>query len=327
MRNLTRDFQKYMRDALGLELDLALWKDSKRLPHFLTDQYSFHLTTILELPVLVMEAKGDLARTPALIRKHLLRVMELSNFEVLFLDGQVTAYNRKRLVEQKIPFVIPGNQIYLPMLAIDFREYYRKLKNVISQFSPSTQTVILYILHNFDVQSLTPTKLAEKLDYSPMTLTRVFDEIETLEIATAIHQGRERLLQINSSKKEFWNNAMPYLCNPVKKRMWIHAKNFRWLKLRSGLSALAEYSMLNQPAKEVFALSMKEWRFHRQHEEIVEIPPQDPEATEIEIWSYAPEIFTSNSVVDPFSLFLSLQDESDERVQQAITEMMEKIQW
>ncbi|EFB40206.1 MULTISPECIES: hypothetical protein [Parachlamydia] len=46
---------------------------------------------------------------------------------------------------------------------------------------------------------------------------------------------------------------------------------------------------------------------------------------ELEVWNYDPELFAKDGIVDPFSLYLSLQESKDERVEGALEEMMEKI--
>ena len=49
---------------------------------------------------------------------------------------------------------------------------------------------------------------------------------------------------------------------------------------------------------------------------------------ELEIWHYIPSLLNDkNEVVDTLSLFLSLREEPDERVQVALKELMEKFQW
>ena len=38
----------------------------------------------------------------------------------------MASYERKRLIEQKVPSIVPGNQLYLPDLGLDLREYFRR---------------------------------------------------------------------------------------------------------------------------------------------------------------------------------------------------------
>jgi hypothetical protein len=75
------------------------------------------------------------------------------------------------------------------------------------------------------------------------------------------------------------------------------------------------------------ALSREDWKAIRQKHKIVEVPAQDPDASEVEVWWYPPALFAEDGFVDRLSLFLSLKDERDERTEAALQEMMEKLKW
>ena len=47
----------------------------------------------------------------------------------------------------------------------------------------------------------------------------------------------------------------------------------------------------------------------------------------MQLWNYAPNLFARDDTVDKFSLYLSLKDNEDERIQSALEEMMESIEW
>ena len=47
----------------------------------------------------------------------------------------------------------------------------------------------------------------------------------------------------------------------------------------------------------------------------------------LQIWCYDPKILEVDGCVDPFSLYLSFQNENDERIEMALEEMMEKYSW
>jgi len=48
---------------------------------------------------------------------------------------------------------------------------------------------------------------------------------------------------------------------------------------------------------------------------------------ELEVWSYSPGLFANGKIVDPFSLYLSLRDIKDERIESAMEKMMESVEW
>jgi hypothetical protein len=50
-------------------------------------------------------------------------------------------------------------------------------------------------------------------------------------------------------------------------------------------------------------------------------------AVEVELWSYPPRAVAEGPVVDRLSLFLSLNGTSDERVESALDELLEEMEW
>jgi hypothetical protein len=47
----------------------------------------------------------------------------------------------------------------------------------------------------------------------------------------------------------------------------------------------------------------------------------------VEVWSYDPKRFAKEGFVDTFSLYLNLRNDQDERIEAALEEMMEKVEW
>jgi len=76
-----------------------------------------------------------------------------------------------------------------------------------------------------------------------------------------------------------------------------------------------------------YALSREDWKALRQRHKSIEVPAQDPDASEVEVWSYPPVLFAEDGIVDPLSLYLSLKEDHDERTETALEEMMEKFKW
>ncbi len=247
--------------------------------------------------------------------------------DLIYVRAQVTAYNRKRLIEQKVPFIVPGNQMYLPMLAIDLREHFRRIREKAPTFSPSTQVVVLHALLRDAGQVLIPAELAPQLGYSAMTMTRAFDELETANLAEVTVRGRERCLRLIGGRKEIWEKALPFLRSPVSKRLFIRRTREAEGAIRAGLTALAHFSMLAPPEYTIYALSREDWKALRQRHKTIEVPAQDPDASEIEVWWYPPALLAEDGIVDPLSLYLSLKEDRDERTETALEEMMEKFKW
>jgi len=327
VRSELHELEGYVHDALGVSVTPRPWSGADRLPHFLKERYKFAQAELLGLDALLVIDINPEEQSPATVRKHLEMLQTKQHANLIYVRARVTAYNRKRLVEQKVPFIVPGNQMYLPMLAIDLREHFRKIREESPTFSPSTQVVVLYALLRDGGQVLIPAELAPRLGYSAMTMTRAFDELETANLAEVTTSGRERCLRFSEDRREIWERAQSFLRSPVNKRLFIRRTEGGQPAIRSGLTALAHYSMLAPPTHTVYALSREDWKALRSLHKIIEVPAQDSDGSEIEVWWYPPAPFAEHGIVDRFSLYLSLRDDHDERTEAALEEMMENFKW
>jgi len=327
MDQLAISFKRYLKETLDIDTRPKQWQGAGNLPIFLRNTYVFFGVRILGVSCLVMATRGKTEQTPATIQKHILQVRKKWQDEVIYLQQKVTAYNRKRLIQYKIPFVVPLNQMYLPFLGIDLREHFRNIREPEASFSPSTQVVVLYYLSQHGQLRLTPKTLANELGYSIMTMTRALDELDGVGLGTIAMEGRERVLRFNQDKRLVWETALERLRNPVKKRIWVKTFSNKSFGVKAGLSALASYSNLAEPVNPVLALERKYWKKVKTNDDVMVLDIAEPDASELEIWSYSPNLFANKGVVDRFSLFLSTKEDNDERVQSALERMMEQVEW
>ena len=271
-----------------------------------------------------MIAQENADITPGMIRKHREQVEKIwEGSIIIYVQSILSSFNRKRLIEQHIPFIIPGNQMYLPHFGFDLREHFRKTHTKKQKsFSPGTQTAVIYVLLRETDEKLTPSALADRLGYTPMTMARALDELQAAGIGEFHREGRERYWFF-SNKHSLWDQAKPFLRSPIKKRIWIKNHKFKTL---AGLSALSHLSQLAPPLLPVFAIGHNQWEALRQSG-LEELLVLEGASSELEIWNYNPELFAKDGVIDPLSLYLCLEASGDERIESALEEMMEKIKW
>lgn len=322
MNKLKIDVEEYIRDTLGIQVVLDPWKQSTRLPLYLRDRYSFFTASVLENTCLFMIDESDEEETPAAITRHLIKVGDLCDTGVVYVRPAVSSYNRKRLIEQKVPFIVPGNQMYLPLLGIDFRERLKQLREKKKAFSPATQALVLHVMYGKPGDTITPTAAADQLGYTVMTMSRAFNELAAAAIGKQVTRGKERHLRFPETGKPLWEGASPYLTTPVKKRLYVAALSRENGTVLAGESALAHYTMLADPKVSVYAFSASGWKRRLQQENITVIPHTEPGTVEIEIWKYDPVCFAKAGVADRLSLYLSLKDTADERVQSALETLL-----
>ena len=82
---------------------------------------------------------------------------------------------------------------------------------------------------------------------------------------------------------------------------------------------MAHYRMLNAPALISYAADVGEKLTG------AATLANAAEQAEIEIWKYDPAVLARDHVVDPLSLIMTLQENADERTEEAIEEILEKF--
>lgn len=321
--DIKQQITAYLQDTLSIELEPSLWQPARRLPIYLRDGYTYYAIDLLGDPFLVMvDAEND--RSAATIKKHIAQVKTKWNSEVIYAKSTTNSDERRRLIEQKIPFIVPGNQMYLPTLGIDLREYFRKKTDEVEQFSPATQAVLLLLLLGPSEESYSSQDLGNRLPYSKMTISRSLNDLKVIDAVS--QHGRARILTFDGEKKALWARALPYLDSPVRQTQHVRAESIRLKAPIAGLTALSKRSMLAAPVVPTYAMTSDDFQALLD-EGVSPAKPTDPQAVGIEVWSYDPMLLAVDNIVDPFSLYLSLKDDPDERVEEAIEEMMEGVSW
>lgn len=327
MNKIIYKLEQYLRETLGITVTPKPWEKCSGLPQYLRDRYRFFKMDILKNECVLMADTEEGEQTPAVICKHLGQVRSRHHVDLVYVRHAVTSYNRKRLIEHKVPFIVPGNQMYLPTLGIDLREHLKRLREKKTVFSPSTQMLILHVLWRKETDRLTPAGIAHNLGYSAMTMTRAFDELETAGIGEQSVLGKERHLRFAETGKPLWEKVLPYLNTPVRKRFYVVSSTPAGKSNLAGQSALARYTLLAEPRIPVFAFSADEWSARMQHDNFVVLTVPEPGSFEVELWKYTPTQFASEGRVDRLSLYLSLKDNTDERVQSALDALLRGMEW
>jgi len=147
MEKRIKELATYLSEILALQVKIRPWKKIDDLPFFLGDAYDFYELSLFKHSYLLMHPKENIEVTPALARKHWDLVQKAWKGMCIYSQTSITAYNRKRLIGHRVPFIIPGNQMYLPDLGIDLHEHFRQpYSQSIKSFSPATQAVVIYAL-------------------------------------------------------------------------------------------------------------------------------------------------------------------------------------
>ncbi|MCR6701415.1 MAG: hypothetical protein NVV68_09835 [Dokdonella sp.] len=323
-----QSIQRYLQDVLVTDVSIRRWEAVQRLPFHLRDTYDFaELVLFDRLCVLVISDRKldldvDIRRQLEVVAGHAPR-----GAIAIYVVPALASHERRRLIMQGVPFIVPGNQMFLPALGLDLREYFRDRRvDASHHLSPSTQALLFTALLSPWEEDIHPQRLNERFGYTPMTVSRAARELQAAGLAAGFSVGREKWLRFGQSPKQVWQHAQTWLRSPVGKHVWtLPAANPIDEAPLAGLSALAAQSSLAEPVYAERAIYVERWKHMQHHERILHAP--HPGATHWQIWRYDPDALAGDGRVDPLSLIVSLRDERDERVQQARAQLEARLPW
>jgi hypothetical protein len=321
---LAKNLESYLSEVTGLKVG-ASPMEAVDLPYFFTHQYVLYRLQVGGTVFMAVFLRQSDDFKPAQFLKHLRQVPSIDEAEVCVVAQALPSYLRKRLMEKRIAFVVPGSQMYLPALGMELRSRPERNRPVsVEKYSPAAQVVVIHGLLGRMEAPTTPLALSKQMGYSAMSMSRAFDELEATHAGKIERIGKERVLLFPKNRRTLWERLKPRLRDPVQKQVYVFLHDIQRLELLpAGISALSAYSMLAEPVHPEFAVGRMAWKEMKQSW-IETIPVQDEGTGLIQVWRYDPRVLATEGRVDPFSLYMSLCDEEDERIEMALEEMMER---
>jgi hypothetical protein len=334
--SLQEQVTQYLHATLGIRTAGRPWPGAGKLPYYLQDEFDLHELRAADRAILLALNRRKSVPALSTLRARLDKLQTAVHRPVVYVTAALASYERKRLIEQKVPFIVPGNQLYLPDLGIDLREYFRQERNESAEsLSPAAQAMLLTALLSKSTQAAwQPAVVGRGLGYTAMTASRAVNELTSAGIAKLDRRGRTRWLLMEMPPAQTWEAIKPRLRAPVKREFWaqtVAALDQKRAPL-AGLSALALYTQLTDQALPIYAVGVAQLKSPGL-KKVTEVAEPVPGGCQVQVWTYTPLLVSDSrtdqkrTVVDPLSLSLSLQDSTDERIQLALEELKEHLPW
>lgn len=318
--------RSYVEHVLQTPLEIQEAVTPAHVPNFLNQRYTLIAGHILRRECILMVAGADFDDTPATIAKHrdlLQRHFPLAT--IILVTGRLTNHNRHRLIAQRVPFIVPGNQLFVPELALDLREHFRSEPEPQAEcLTPTGQLLVIAALLE-RIQQDTPSGFAAHFHYSAMSMGRAIAELEAFELIEVEPAGRYRRVHFHLPRNELWRRTRPLLRSPVRKRRRITRPHDDIVLPFAGESALAELTNLSHPRLETRALAASDWKSLAKRYDLDRRLNWDEPEIELETWAYDPALLGDRDIVDPISLWLSLSDSADDRIGEAKDALLKKV--
>lgn len=314
----------YLKENIDEQITIKPWIKKNNFPVFLRDTYNFYEVTILGTRCILIEAVDEMPNIDQL-KKHIKQIKNLTDRQIVLFYKDITRYRRKSLIENRIAFVIEDGQMYLPFLGLDLKKVKEHVEEA-KGFTAPAQIAYLYFLYHKE-EVVNTTDFAKKLGFNKMTASRALNDLYhanliTYEIGGMTGRSKEYK---RIKDPDYFLRGRNYLKTPVRKI--IYTKTRPLDALTAGMEALSELSMINPPGHPIMAIDRN--KLNKEQVEVVNNKDliKDTKLVELELWDYDPGLFSNNGHVDLLSLYASLKEETDERVRQALEEVLRGEPW
>lgn len=309
---------EYLNHVLGIRV---VYKDDspKSMPNFIHTRYRVQKVTLDGKEAIFLYPKTELDAVSS-IKKHIDRIQRTERAPVVLVPDQLTYRQKEYLLRDHIPFVVEGKQIYLPFLAVYLQERCDGEKQTAETMLPSAQLLLLYYIYHGCGELLT-SEAAQKLEFTPTSISRASRQLEEMGLVQTEKRGVQKVICSKKTPEELFSKARKYFSNPVKRTIYVPKSEIKEKMFLSGYSALSEYSMLNPPTVHCLAAdSIAIW------ENVSSRKLQNSEEQyAVQLWRYNPKKLAEGECVDRLSLALALLDDRDERIEEAVDEMLAQV--
>jgi hypothetical protein len=292
----------------GLNADLLLW-------------FAYYTAVFNHQDLYIIQSKSNETITPLKYRKITEQIEKVIGMLVVVLMESLPYRERDRLISQGVYFVVSDKYAFFPSLIANVRV--KGKVHQLQRLTPVAQYLLLYYLSENQSAEFTIRQLEAILPYNYVALARANVNLENLQLCkTQKDDAGTKLICFEQNKRALWKKAQKYLSSPVKKILYSDVFPEKRFKI-GRINALAHYSHLNPEQYETIAVWNKDFADWS-------VPFNEIEGIyKIEIWKYPPFMSyqTDSKYVDKLSLYLSLKDEPDARVEKELEILIENMQW
>jgi DNA-binding MarR family transcriptional regulator len=304
--------------TVGVRIIAVPWEGENNLPFAISENYNFFKVTLDMVPCIFAEPSGEIPPIQTIIR-NFERIREIEAIPVVLKLNGLSGERRKALLEAKVPFVAT-EQIYLPFMGVILQERLYSEPKPREKLMPSSQLLLFAYLYQKS-DKLYTSGMAAKLGLSAMQITRAVRQLLKLNLFDVAKDGVQVVISGKLNHRALFEDASAYLLDPVRDILYLPRSEQVQGLAYSGLNALSEMSMLSAPMVTTFAYYSKTDKLQGDNS----LTDRNTQVR-VEIWKYDPVILSVNShTADPLSVIVSLKDERDERVTQAIEKILNNL--
>lgn len=314
----------YLKTVFGEAISVAPYSYPSRTPYYIRDGYHVQRLSWNGNECVILSPSNVSWRLPTL-KKQLEKFQEISDVPCALGLENMTALQRRNLLENHVPFVSRSQQVYLPFWGCSFIEQFKTEVTPREKMAPGTQLIFMYLYYAKDTDNINLTTLSKTLGLSKATCTRAVNDLTASGLLSHRAAGTSKWIAPAFAKPEFLKKGYARLKSPVERLVYVKEMSVNLPQVQSGIKALSAITMVGAKEQDRGMAIFKKYSSTIPAKTIQSQEDfEDFGGSVVEVWSYDPLLLAQNGHVDDISLLLSLEDDPDERIQMGLDEIREK---
>jgi hypothetical protein len=315
---------QFLQDNIDAKAKISPLSMKKKLSPALNYHYAFWQLDLLGNSYLLANPRDDF--TVARLSGNFAEIEVNCGLPVIFYIDTLSAYLKKRLLAEHIPFLLSDKQFYLPFLGMNISSKDKPILPIRTVFSPATHTVFLYLLYA-DSDCMSQQDIQKTLGFSAITVSRAVAELKALNLLEIKVGGKTNRKQevIIADRKEFYHQGLGFFGRVIKQTIYCVGRVDNRLLL-GGLSALSKRTMLNPPTHDSYVFYSRSRKLLSMRQVNKEEYLDTEEAVLVNLLSYDPSRLALDGIADPITMMFTL-GERDERIDKEFSVYMKRYEW
>ena len=141
---MKNEVQKYLQETVGLLVDAKKIPNEqlRKLPLYLAHSYHYFLLESEGQSFILAENDDTVSKTAGQLKKQSIAIRQYCEMPVIFVLGNPSAQLKRKMIQERINFIVPESQVYLPELLISLKENGRQPQSFPELITPSAQLLL-----------------------------------------------------------------------------------------------------------------------------------------------------------------------------------------
>lgn len=315
---------EYLKKVFGEDVVNEYALDISNLPIYLRNGYCFRAISVFNKRYVFVHPENGLNLKSYKVQKK--KLEEVLSLPVVLYADTLIFQQRDNLIKSGLEFIEPGKQIFLPSIGTILDNRRKKtVPKAIEKFTPQIQLCALFFLYG-QKKEYTSGEISEAAGLNPMAVSRGISALAELKLLSVRKIAGKNYYALKTNKAGYLEVIKDCLITPVSKRLYAKEKDIENIGIKAGYTALEQLTDIADAPDKTYAISKNAYKtIEKSCRQYPDNFLSSDKMVKVEVWKYDPGIFMTKRCVDKLSLYLSFENNNDERTEEALNKLINEI--